>query len=71
VSQVGELRKLQAAAMGQSKYVNVGEGSAKSREEATSLDSSHGKYEIHLNVFSFSRCYFNFGLVQMPRHFLW
>ena len=61
MAQVGELRKLQATAMGQAKSVNLGEGSAKSCEKAASLDSSHGKYEIHLNASSLSGCYFNFG----------
>jgi hypothetical protein len=76
VTHVGELQKLQAAAMGltkfvnlgkgsaameQAKSVNLGEGSAKSCEEKASLDSSHGKYEIHLNVSGLSGCYLNFG----------
>lgn len=41
------------------KCVNLAE--ATSYDQAASLDGSHGKYEIHLNVSTLSGCFFNFG----------
>ena len=39
--------------------VNLVEGT--SYDRLASLDGSHGKYEIHLNVSTLSGCFFNFS----------
>ena len=39
--------------------VNLAE--ATNYDQVASLDGSHGKYEIHLNVSTLSGCFFNFG----------
>ena len=39
--------------------VDLGDGT--SCDQPTSLDGSHGKYEIHLNVSTLSGCFLNFG----------
>jgi hypothetical protein len=50
---------LQAATEVEAEYVNLAKET--SCDQPTSLDGSHGKYEIHLNVSTLSGCFFNFG----------
>jgi hypothetical protein len=58
-AEIGKLREVHASAEGKEKSINLVEGT--SCDNAAGIASSHGKYEIHLNVSNLSGCFFNCG----------